>query len=508
MKQEYASLEESLRSGNDVTVPPFLQNWLNQPKKNLCGDTFVEGKESFSSINPATGEELATLFLAGKKEVDLAVAAAKTAFETGSWAQSGLEHRASVLRRIGDLLLEHKAPLALLESLDTGKPIRESLEGDIPRAARNFHFFADFALQEKLPSFPTEDALHSAYREPVGVVALVTPWNLPLYLESWKLAPCLLMGNSCVLKPSECTPLTAAYFAEIILAQVDLPPGVFNLVQGFGENSTGEFLVSHPDVNAISFTGETRTGQAIMKSAASGPARVSFELGGKGASIVFADADLEKALEGSLQAAFRNQGEICLACPRLYIEKSIYAEFAEKFALRAKALRVGNPLNFGTQMGALISREHYEKVTGFLSTVESPARITCGGKRPEGLSEGNFLEPTVLEGVPEDHPVTQKEIFGPVVSLYPFETEQEVIGAVNSTPYGLSASLWTGDPKRVGRLTPQLRVGLLWVNCWFVRDLRVPFGGQKKSGLGREGGHHSLDFYSEWKSVCIKQPVT
>ncbi len=502
---DFKALENQIAAGKTVELPPTLKAWLVRRKRLFIGGEWTEGKggKAFSTVNPATEETLAEISLAEREDVDRAVTVARAAFERGDWARKSLRERAALVRRIGDLVLEHRAPLAVLESLDTGKPIRESFEGDILRGAQNFHFFADYALHEESLLFPNGTETHQAFREPMGVVALITPWNLPLYLETWKIAPALVMGNSVVLKPSELTPLTAAYFAELV-EQAGLPPGVFNVVQGFGEGSTGEFLVSHPGIDAISFTGETSTGRAIMKAASAGPTRVSFELGGKGSSVVFEDAPLDQAVAECARAAFRNQGEICLASPRIFIAGSRYDEFTEKFLAKVKEIKVGDPLSYDTTMGALISQEHLNKVTGYIRGVEAPGRILTGGSRPASPGRGYFLQPTVLAGIGLDHPVSREEIFGPVVSLYPFSSEEEAIGAVNSTPYGLSASVWTRDLERANRTARAIRTGLVWVNCWFVRDLRVPFGGQKRSGLGREGGKHSLDFFSEWKSVCIK----
>lgn len=504
MKPDFSALEKEIQSGEVVTMPEFLSDWLAKPRPLFIDGKWENGESSFPSINPATEETLAEVFAAGKAQVDRAVTSARRIFDSGVWAQESLERRAAIVRRLGDLILEHRAPLAILESLDTGKPLHESFNGDIPRAASNFHFFADFSLQESgAIEYPNAPDKHVAWREPLGVAVLITPWNLPLYLETWKIAPALMMGNSIILKPSELTPLTAAYFADLV-EQSGLPAGVFQLVQGFGEKAAGEFLTSHPGIDAISFTGETSTGRAIMKCAAVGPTRISFELGGKGASLVFADADFPTAVSETARAAFRNQGEICLACPRIFVERSRYAEFVDAFVKKAREIQVGNPLSYKTTMGALIGREHYEKVTGYLKRVESPGKILTGGVRPKNQAKGYFLEPTVITDIGLDHPISREEVFGPVVSIYPFDSESEVIAAANGTPYGLSASVWTNDTAKADRVARALRSGLIWINCWFVRDLRVPFGGQKRSGVGREGGKHSLDFFSEWKSVCTK----
>jgi aminomuconate-semialdehyde/2-hydroxymuconate-6-semialdehyde dehydrogenase len=501
---DFRFLEEQITSGRPVEIPPALRQWLDTRRKLFIGGEWVDGGEgkTFLSMNPATEQKLAEIAIATQSDVDRAVKSARSAYTQGDWSHRSLTERAAVVRRLGDLILQHRAPLALLESLDSGKPIRESYEGDIPRAAQNFHFFAELALQEPSPSFPAKSEVHFAQREPLGVVALITPWNLPLYLETWKLAPALMMGNSCILKPSELTPLTACCLAELA-QEAGVPPGVFQLLQGFGEKATGEWLTSHPGVDAISFTGETGTGRAIMKAASVGPTRVSFELGGKGASIVFADAPIEQAVAESARAAFRNQGEICLACPRLFVAREIWDEFVPRFLARVKEISVGNPLDYGTTMGALISADHLAKVTRYLEGL-SADQILTGGSRPASIGRGYFLSPTVVTGVGPEHPISREEIFGPVVSLYPFDDEKTAIELANDTPYGLSASIWTRDLQRAHRVARKLHIGMVWVNCWFVRDLRVPFGGQKRSGVGREGGTHSLDFFSEWKSICIK----
>lgn len=478
-----------------------LRDWLSKTKSSFWDGKFQEARDFFSTINPATEELLSQIGLASAEDVDRAVGSARAAFEGGGWRRQPRKLKARVLRQIGDALQKHSERLALLETLDTGKPIQESLEGDIPRAASNFHFFSELLMTPSYEKFLQEKVQHFAVREPLGVAALITPWNLPLYLETWKIAPCLAMGNSVILKPSELTPLTASYLFEL-LQELDLPPGVVNLLHGFGSGSTGAFLCRHPGIDAISFTGETTTGKAIAATAASNLTRLSFELGGKGASIIFGDAPKD-SVSVCLRAAFRNQGEICLASPRVYVERSKYDSFVEEFVSRAQQIRVGDPLDPETQMGALISKDHYEKVTGYLKKVEPPGRILCGGTRPENLEKGFFLKPTVVVDLDERHPMTVEEIFGPVVSLYPFDSEKDVIDKVNGTPYGLSASIWTADSARAKRVGSALQMGLVWVNSWFVRDLRVPFGGQKKSGVGREGGLHSFDFFSQWKSLAV-----
>jgi aminomuconate-semialdehyde/2-hydroxymuconate-6-semialdehyde dehydrogenase len=506
---DFSALEKQITAGGKVPVPEFLTKWLSRWKRLYIDGAWRDGTsgETFPTINPATGEELSEICVAVKPDVELAVQGARRAFDKGDWRQMSVVQRAEVLRKIAERILAHRAPLAILESLDTGKPIRESFDGDVPRAAKNFLFFADQAAGFGDRTFESEGYRHQVIREPLGVVALITPWNLPLYLETWKLAPALLMGNSVILKPSELTPLTATYLGEIIEGL--LPPGVFNLLHGFGEAAVGEFLTSNPGVDAISFTGETSTGRAIMKAAAAGPTRVSFELGGKGASIVFADAPWESVLTESVRGAFRNQGEICLANSRIYVERSRYPEFLAALVERTARIKVGDPLDYHTEMGALISEGHLNKVKGYLEKVFDPGRIDVGGKTPAHCSpKGFFLEPTVISEVDQAHSVTREEIFGPVVSVYPFDDEATVTAWANATPYGLSASVWTADAAKAKRVATALRSGLVWVNSWFVRDLRVPFGGQKRSGLGREGGDYSLSFFSDYKSICMKDDMT
>lgn len=497
-------LNSALPTTGEVILPRELQDWLGRRQRNFVGGQFVDsGEAPFVTLNPATQAVLSQVEPASRDLVQRAVAKGREAFEHSPWRRLTIKERAAVVRRIGDRILEHRATLAVLESLDTGKPIRESFDGDIPRAASNFHFFAAAAEQTEESAFRSDGYLHLGMREPLGVCLLITPWNLPLYLETWKLAPALVMGNSVLLKPSELTPLTAIYLCEII--QDLLPEGVFQCLQGFGEGAAGEWLVADPGTDAISFTGETATGRAIMAVAAKGPKKVSFELGGKGASILFADANLAEAVDTCVRAAFRNQGEICLATPRIFVEESVYDAFVGEYLSKVKALRVGNPLDYRTSLGALISAEHTAKVERYLESTTAAQRATGGNRvRLEGpFAQGNFLEPTVLVDLPLDHPISREEVFGPVVSVYRFRSESEVVDWVNQTPYGLSASIWTRDLARALRVGQSLRKGLVWVNQWFVRDLRVPFGGQKKSGLGREGGRFSLDFFSEWKSLCL-----
>src|SRR5579875_910201 len=474
-------------------------------KRLFIDNQWVEAASgrTFEDVNPATEQVLAHIAEADASDVDRAVRAARRAFDEGPWPRLRAAERAALLRRVGELILQHQDELVQLESLDTGKPVRESRALDVPRSAHNFIFFAGSST--KVTSEPvTQDGqyLHYELRDPVGVAALITPWNFPLLLATCKIGPSLAAGNTCVVKPASVTPLTALRLAELV-AEAGLPEGVFNVVTGPGA-TVGTALVSHPGVNLVSFTGETVTGQQIMAAAAPGLKRVSFELGGKAPNLVFASADLDAAVAGSLRSAFFNQGEVCLATPRFLIEERIYDQFLEKFVAAARALRLGDPLDPATEMGPLVSQPHYERVTRYVQLGEEEgARLVTGGRRPPGLERGYYLEPTIFTQVRPDMRICREEIFGPVVSVQPFRSEEEAVRLANDTPYGLDATIWTNDLKQAHRVAARLVVGTVWVNCWFVRDLRVPFGGAKASGIGREGGKYSWEFYTEAKNVCI-----
>jgi aminomuconate-semialdehyde/2-hydroxymuconate-6-semialdehyde dehydrogenase len=467
---------------------------------------FVESQnhKTFENINPATEEVLGTVAEGGKEEVNFAVAAARRALN-GKWKTMPMVERSKIIRRIGDLILERQEELAHLESMDTGKPLSLANSVDIPRAAFNFHFFADYMISVNTDSNMQDDiALHYSYRRPVGVVGIIKPWNLPLLLLTWKLAPCLAMGNTAVIKPAEWTPMTATVLMEIC-KEAGVPDGVVNLVHGFGPNSAGAAISEHPDVDAISFIGEPKTGTAIMKSAADTLKKLSFELGGKNPNIIFADSDLDEVIETTIKSSFVNQGEVCLCGSRIYVERPVYEEFLTRFAERVRTLKVGHPLEADTNVGALVSKEHYDRVNSYIDIArQEGATILTGGKRPDGYEKGFYLEPTILVGLDRNSRCVREEIFGPVVTVMPFDMEEEVIMQANDTHYGLSATLWTNDLKRAHRVAHQLEAGIIWVNTWFLRDLRTPFGGMKHSGIGRTGGMHSIDFYSELSNVTIK----
>jgi aminomuconate-semialdehyde/2-hydroxymuconate-6-semialdehyde dehydrogenase len=457
--------------------------------------------DNFSSV---TGERLATIPRSDAKDVDEAVTAARAALD-GAWGQSTVAERADLLEAVADVIESRLEELAALESRDTGKPFRLAAAIDIPRAVANFRFFASAVRQHRDGFFEMPGALNYTLRRPVGVMGLITPWNLPLYLLSWKTAPALAMGNTIVAKPSEMTPMTATVLAEI-LHEVGAPPGVFNLVHGLGPE-VGQAIVEHPGVDGISFTGGTATGAIVGATASRGFKKVSLELGGKNPTVVFADCTLESAIDGALRAAFANQGQVCLCGSRILVERSIFAPFVDGFVKRAAAMKVGDPADPDVDMGAVISLAHRDKIEGYLRLAkEEGGQILCGGTRPDlpaPLDLGAFITPAVITGLTQECRTTQEEIFGPVVCIYPFDSEAEAVSMANGVRFGLSASVWTENLSRAHRVAAALDVGMVWINTWLMRDLRTAFGGVKASGVGREGGDHSLDFFSEPKNVCV-----
>ncbi|MDQ0175621.1 aldehyde dehydrogenase [Bacillus chungangensis] len=477
--------------------------------KLFINGEYVESSENktFTVKNPATQEVIATVHEATKADVDRACRAARAAFESGPWRMMPVSERSAKIRRMAEIMMERREEIARMEALDVGKPYPIAYEREIPRAAYNLTFFADFMEQQGGETFPMdEEYLNYTRYEPVGVAALITPWNLPLMLTTWKLGPCLAAGNTAVIKPAEHTPMTVSLLGEIA-KEAGIPDGVVNVIQGFGANSAGAYMTTHPDVDMVSFTGETTTGKTIMKSAADSLKRVSFELGGKAANIVFEDANLEKAVPTSITAAFMNSGQVCLAGSRILVQRSILDAFVEKFKEAANALKVGDPQDSKTNMGPLVSDEHYQKVSSYLEIAkEEGATLVAGGKRPElpgYLKDGYYLEPTIYVQENPQARICQEEIFGPVVTIIPFDTEEEALEIANDTEYGLNAVVWTDNLQRAHRISHHVRAGTIWVNCWFVRDLRAPFGGMKKSGIGREGGKFSLEFFTESKNICI-----
>ena len=469
---------------------------------NFIGGQFAEPRSGayLDDIEPATGEVLARIPDSDAADVDAAVQAAKRAFP--AWSKTPAAERSKVLLKLADLIEQNLDELARLESRDNGKPVALAKRMDIPRAVANFRFFATAILHEASEAHVTDAAaLNYTLRQPLGVAGLISPWNLPLYLLSWKIAPAIASGNTCVAKPSELTPLTANRLAELSL-EAGLPAGVMNIVHGLGWKA-GQALVEHRDVPAISFTGGTVTGTRVAATAAPMFKKLSLELGGKNPNVIFADADLEQAIPTSISSSFANQGEICLCGSRIFVEQAIYDEFVERFVAATKKLRIGDPTDDATDVGALISEAHMQKVTGYVELAKQEGgSVVTGGARLD--RRGFFVEPAVITGLGTDCRTLQEEIFGPVVTITPFEREEEAVAFANSTRYGLSASLWTRDLQRAHRVAAALESGTVWVNCWLLRDLRVPFGGMKDSGVGREGGFESLRFFTEAKNVCVK----
>jgi len=457
-------------------------------------------------LEPATGQVTARVPAGDATDVAQAVDAATAAFP--AWSESPAAFRSGLLLRIADLIDQRLDELAEAESLDTGKPVSLARTLDIPRASANFRFFATAVLHTASDAHLTDHtALNYTVRRPRGVAGLISPWNLPLYLLSWKIAPALATGNTAVAKPSELTPLTASLLAEICVT-AGLPSGVLNIVHGAGD-SAGAALVAHPGVTTISFTGGTATGAAIAASAAPAFKKLTLEMGGKNPTVLFADADLDAAMPGILRSAFTNQGQICLCGSRIIVEESIFESFLERFVPAARALVVGDPMDAKTDVGAVISASHRDKIESYVAlALADGGTIHCGGERPSGLPsrcrEGFFVAPTVITGLPMNCRVNQEEIFGPVVTVTPFRDEAQAVTLANDSPYGLAASLWTGNVSRAHRVAERIACGTVWVNTWLLRDLRVPFGGMRQSGLGREGGDEAIRFFTEVKNVCVK----
>ncbi|HEX3108862.1 MAG TPA: aldehyde dehydrogenase [Thermoanaerobaculia bacterium] len=463
---------------------------------NFIGGSFVPPHSGtyFDDINPSTEEAIAEVPDSDARDIDDAVRAARKAFP--AWSLTPVAERSRLLLKLADLIEKNFDELAQIEADDCGKPLSLARTLDIPRAIANFRFFATAIQHQASEAHITDStAINYTLRQPLGVVGLISPWNLPLYLLSWKIAPAIAAGNTCVAKPSEMTPLTANRLAELA-NEAGIPAGVINIVHGFG-GKAGRALTAHDDVAAISFTGGTLTGAAVAANAAPGFKKLSLELGGKNPTVIFADADLDQAIPTALRASFWNQGEICLCGSRIFVEQPVYDAFVDRFVAMTRDLRLGE------DYGALISAAHLEKVSRYIDLAkEEGGTIVAGGNRID--RKGYFVEPTVITGLGTECRVLQEEIFGPVVTITPFRDEAEAIAFANSTRYGLSSSVWTRDLSRAHRVAAAIESGTVWINCWLLRDLRVPFGGMKESGVGREGGFESLHFFTEAKNVCVK----
>ena len=476
-----------------------LQNYINGALVAPIGATYLD------NYDPSRGEVYSLIPDSDERDVEQAVQAAKAAFE--GWSKTSIHERSQIMVRISELIGENLDRLAAAESKDNGKPVSLATAVDIPRAQSNFYFYATAILHEASESHSMgEVALNYTLRQPIGVAGCISPWNLPLYLFTWKIAPALAAGNTVVAKPSEITPMTAYLLSELCI-EAGLPKGVLNIVHGLGPK-VGAALTEHPDVPMISFTGGTATGQQISRVAAPMFKKLSLELGGKNPNMIFDDCDFDDMLSTTVRSSFANQGQICLCGSRIYIQRGIYDKFRDAFVEKVKRMQVGAPDNPKTKMGAVVSEPHMEKVLSYIQLArDEGGKVLCGGERVrlEGEYEnGYFIAPTVIEGLDHTCRTNQEEIFGPVVTLQPFHTEEEVLGYANSTKYGLASTIWTSNLKRAHRMAAQLHTGIVWVNCWLLRDLRTPFGGVKQSGIGREGGFEALRFFTEPKNVCVK----
>ncbi len=476
--------------------------------ENYIGGALVQpaSGDYLDNFDPSTGQLYSRIADSDDRDVYLAVEAAKDAFP--AWSNTSTESRHDILMRLSGLIERDLESLALAESIDQGKPLSLARTVDIPRAVANFKFYATAAMHTANESHDTvgQQAINYTLRHPLGVVGCISPWNLPLYLFTWKIAPAIAAGCTVVAKPSEVTPMTA-YLLSKLCIEAGLPAGVLNIVHGLGPK-VGSAIVAHKDVKAISFTGGTKTGEEIARVAAPMFKKLSLELGGKNPNIIFADCNYEEMLATTVRASFSNQGEICLCGSRIFVERPLYERFRADFIRQVAALKVGDPLNADTDVGAIVSKQHFDKIMSYIEIAgREGGAVLNGGKQINmngRCANGWFIEPTVIEGLPHDCRTNQEEIFGPVVTIMPFDTEDEVLGYANSVRYGLSATVWTENLSRAHRVAAKLDSGVVWVNCWLLRDLRTPFGGMKDSGIGREGGFEALRFFTDEKNVCIK----
>jgi aminomuconate-semialdehyde/2-hydroxymuconate-6-semialdehyde dehydrogenase len=483
----------------NLSVYNDIQNFIGGSFHPTLSGNYID------NINPATGELIGHVPESNEKDVTEAVNAAKKVFS--QWSVTPVEKRFEILNRIADIIDQNSDDLALAETTDNGKPLWLSKQTDIPRASANFRFFATGIIHFATESHDMEDkAINYTLRQPLGIVGCISPWNLPLYLFTWKIAPALAAGNCVVAKPSEVTPVTAYLLAQIC-KEAGLPDGVLNIIHGTG-NITGEAIVKHPDIKAISFTGSTRAGERIASLAAPRFKKLSLELGGKNPNIIFADCNWEKMMKSTLQSSFNNQGQICLCGSRILIEESVYAKFKKEFVEKTKRLTVADPLDENSKQGAIVSKAHFDKIMRGIDTAKQEGgKILCGGnaaKLAGRCAGGYFITPTVIEGLGADCQTNQEEIFGPVVTLQSFKNEEEALQLANCTEYGLAAMIWTQDISRANRVAAKIESGIIWVNCWLLRDLRTPFGGMKNSGMGREGGWEVFRFFTETKNVCVQ----
>lgn len=487
-----------------MSSPAILPLYVN-------GEFLSTGLARFDNISPVDGRLICQVAEAGEAEVAAAAQAAAQALH-GPWGSMSVTERTQLLHKVADGIEARFEEFVAAEVADTGRPVHLARTLDVPRAIANFRTFADLAATAVSDSCETPQAdggvlFNYTVRKPLGVIAVISPWNLPLLLLTWKLGPALAMGNTVVCKPSEETPSSATLLAQV-MHDAGLPPGVFNLVHGFGPGSAGEFLTRQPQISAVSFTGESRTGSAIMKAVADGVKEVSFELGGKNAAVVFADADFDAAVEGVARSSFFNTGQVCLCSERVYVERPIFDRFVAALKQRAEALKIGYPAEENVDLGPLVSHKHREKVLSYFALArEEGARVVTGGEVPhfgDARDQGAYVRPTIWTGLSDNARCVREEVFGPVCHIAPFDRDDEVLQRINDSPYGLACALWTTRLDRAHRLARRIHTGIVWVNTWYARDLRTPFGGSKLSGMGREGGRYSLDFYSDISNVCIK----
>ena len=476
-----------------------IKNYINGEYVNPVSDSWID------NYNPSNGEIYGQIPDSINEDVENGYKAAQTAFL--SWSETSLDERSKIMSKIAQLITEKLPELAAAEAKDNGKPLHVAKSIDIPRAAANFQFFANAITQFASEAHESvgHNAINFTLRQPIGVVGCISPWNLPLYLFTWKIAPAIAAGNCVVAKPSEITPMTAYLLGEI-LTEAGLPKGVLNIVHGLGA-TTGQAIVAHPGIKAISFTGGTQTGAHIAKVAAPMFKKLSLELGGKNPAIIFADCDYDEMLQTTVRSSFANQGQICLCGSRIFVEASMYQKFKTDFIAAVSKLKVGNPFDTSTDIGALVSRPHLEKVKKYIdNAAQYGGKVIFGGASVsvDNSEDGYYLEPTIIEVQDNSCTLNQEEIFGPVVTIMPFNDENEVVAMANDVSYGLSATLWTNDLKRTMRVSKQIQAGIVWVNTWLLRDLRTPFGGVKNSGVGREGGFEALRFFTEPKNICIK----